>query len=106
MTISKFSFYEVVRILGEEPLTAPLAGHEGVVLGMTEDTEGNWSYAVTIEETTATWPFREDELETTGLFRKPEDFLQNALFPVSGEDAFGMNLLPVPPVMGRCHAGQ
>ena len=71
----QFDFYEVVQVRNsEETDKLPVVGQEGAILGMAEEEEGRWNYAVFIYSLSECWHFGERELETTGKWDKKETF--------------------------------
>jgi len=70
---AKFAFFEVVRIVTDEPEFLEIVGQEGTVLGMVEDEDGHWIYAVSINDGEAWTGLYEAHLETTGKHRKREE---------------------------------
>jgi hypothetical protein len=71
---SKFAFYEVVKVRDMVGLSEKIAGREGAILGMSSDENGKWSYAVFIEGLEVCHSCEEDALDSTGKFKKHEDF--------------------------------
>lgn len=71
-----FQYYEEVRIKNS-PRYPQLVGKVGVVLGMAQDEQGHWSYAVAIStthETWRTWSMLETQLQSTGKMMNHSDF--------------------------------
>jgi hypothetical protein len=73
MMASKYQFYEIVRV-SEQCVREQVAGLEGVILGMAQDEQGRWSYAVHLYELGESWHLFEDELEPTGRMSSREEF--------------------------------
>jgi Immunity protein 31 len=69
----KYQFYEVVRI-SKQVKHQHLVGLEGAVLGMSQNEQGQWGYAVTLYETGQCWDLSEEDLEPTGRMDKRETF--------------------------------
>ena len=71
---AKFTFYEIVRVIS---YTRP--GSEGAVLGMAQNDDGLWYYAIALyDDSNLVWNFREDELEPTGRHDRRESFYDEA----------------------------
>lgn len=78
---NKFDFYEVVKINTVENNLKKANGKDGVVMGMAQDENGEWNYAVRIYfgsfadlEDSDGWSIDEQYLQPTGKFMKREDF--------------------------------
>lgn len=71
---SKFEFYEVVRVIDDIDHSRPLVGQKGAILGMAQNEQEKWSYAVHLYELRECWSFDEDELESTGRMDVRESF--------------------------------
>lgn len=71
---SKYQFYEVVEIDSNKLLLKEINGFEAAILGMAQNQDGIWSYAVTILEKEETWHVVEGDLRSTGKMMKREDF--------------------------------
>lgn len=71
---AKFTFYEVVEVKPERPALNEIAGLTGAILGMVENDDGNWVYAVHILDTDESWDIREAELVSTGKVMNRSDF--------------------------------
>lgn len=89
-TKSKFDFYEVVKIITDDPKYAEVNGKEGAILGMAQNSDGIWGYAVEIFDEIDGWSFPEDALVTLGYKMKREDFytgetIRVEVDPVTGE---------------------
>lgn len=72
--ISKFRFYEKVRVSSADPSKAGINGELGAVLGMAQDDDGAWSYSVSIYSTGICWNCLENELVATGEYDRRETF--------------------------------
>lgn len=91
---AKFSFYEVVEINPERPDLKEIEGLRGVVLGMVENEQGNWVYAVHMLSTEESWDVLESELISVGEFMTREDFYDGGsakveVDPETGEARLG-----------------
>jgi hypothetical protein len=74
----------------ERPMLSEISGLSGAILGMAENDDGDWVYAVHILDTDESWDVRESELTATGGFMKREDFYEGdsvrvEVDPESGE---------------------
>ncbi|WP_297802234.1 Imm31 family immunity protein [Arenimonas sp. GDDSR-1] len=74
MAEPKFQFYEYVRVRADNPALAEIHGQRGAVLGRSEDDEGGYGYAVSIERDGICWSVEEADLEATGEFGTRADF--------------------------------
>lgn len=64
---NRFDFYEVVVFKDSAPLPEKLKRTQGVIMGMAEDANGNWEYAVQIaDDDNECWQLDEANLEATG----------------------------------------
>ncbi|TDK49534.1 Imm31 family immunity protein [Algoriphagus formosus] len=72
---SRFNFYEIVKVR-ETVFTIEngINGLKGAVLGMAEDEDGKWFYAVNIYDKGGGWDLTEECLESTGEFLSREEF--------------------------------
>ena len=70
----RFQFYEIVRVASSQPELAEIHGERGAILGMSEDDQGTFGYAVFIYRDEICWSLTEDELEETGEFSRREEF--------------------------------
>jgi hypothetical protein len=70
---NKFDFYEIVNINSENNELSKIHGKEGVVLGMAENDDGAWSYAVSINNGYC-WSIEEEYLVSTGKFSSRDQF--------------------------------
>ena len=71
---AKFKFYEVVEISSDRPALREVDGKRGAILGMAENDDGSWGYAVCIFDEEIGYDVSEEELLTTGEMMKREDF--------------------------------
>jgi hypothetical protein len=85
---AKFSFYEVVEVRPERPALNEIAGLTGAILGMVENDDGNWVYAVHILDTDESWDIRESELVSTGKVMSRSDFYDE-------NDSVGVEVDPI-----------
>jgi hypothetical protein len=60
----------------ERPVLSEISGLSGAILGMAENDDCDWIYAVHILDTDESWDVRESELTTTGNYMKREDFYE------------------------------
>lgn len=88
---AKYSFYEVVNIKPERPSLSKIEGLSGTILGMAQNENGGWIYAVHIFDTDDSWDIREAEIVTTGKFMKREDFYsgESLIIDVDGKSGEG-----------------
>ncbi len=70
---AKYQFYEVVRIC-EHCQFKEIAGLRGAVLGIAQNSQGEWGYAVSIDKLDETWDLPESDLEPTGIMRTREEY--------------------------------
>ncbi len=69
---NKFTFYEVVVINSQEKKHKKINAKEGVIMGMAQNDDGEWGYAVNVQDDG--WDINEKYLESTGKVLKREDF--------------------------------
>ena len=69
-----YKFYEVVKIVSGRPNLAEINGEEAAILGMAENDDGQWCYAVHILGSEEGWDIMESELQPTGCMMSREDF--------------------------------
>lgn len=86
---NKFKFYEVVEVrpkngyLNLDGLTTKdfnfqsLIGIRGSILGMVQDDRGEWLYDIRFPSKNNRYTIRENDLISTGIFKKREDFYVN-----------------------------
>jgi hypothetical protein len=86
---SPFEFYEVVKLRNASSIPSELVGREGVILGMSSDENGKWYYSVDIEGVEGNRTCGEDDLESTGEFRRREDFYSGETLKVSVDPETG-----------------
>ena len=72
----KFEFYEIVTVASTENVYAKINGMEGVVIGMAQDDDGHWVYAVDVGDDG--WAIEEEHLIATGKFSSHESFYDEA----------------------------
>jgi hypothetical protein len=72
---SQFEFYEIVKVK-ETAFTIKngLNRLKGAILGMAEDENGNWGYAIHIYNLEEVWDLPQECLESTGEFTSREEF--------------------------------
>jgi Immunity protein 31 len=73
--VTKFQFYEIVRVIAQSPrIRQSLTHKEGIILGMSDpDISDKRDYAVHINEYMETFGFSEDQLESCGRIGKRQD---------------------------------
>jgi hypothetical protein len=74
MSKPKFQFYEVVRVVSNQPELVEIQGETGAILGLSEHGEPEYEYGVFIERDGFLWSVAESDLETTGVFLQRSDF--------------------------------
>jgi hypothetical protein len=70
----KFMFYEIVRISRPSPGLRQNADLEGAILGMSQDDQGRWYFAVHVYELNEVQTYPETALEPTGRMDRRESF--------------------------------
>ena len=90
----KFDFFEIVRctrdLVDDDPEGCDICGLTGAVLGMAENDDVTWGYAVHIYEKGFVYSLPEDALESTGRADRRENFYSGesvrvAVDPNTGE---------------------
>ena len=67
-------YFEVVRINDSSSLPAELIGREGVILGRAQDSQGEWSYAVSVaRDQGMCWQIESKGIDATGRRMLRED---------------------------------
>jgi len=79
---AKFKFYEIVQIVPEYK-NPKIAGKEGAILGMGQDSQGDWFYTVHLYTFKRTWSVKEDALKPTGRTDQRETFYDGTVVKVS-----------------------
>lgn len=86
MSSNKFEYYEIVKInpkSGVLDLSSldtrkfdyqVLVGRIGVIMAMAECDNGAWLYEVSLDEANDAYTIREDDLQSTGQYKKRSDF--------------------------------
>ncbi len=69
-----YKFYEVVMIVSNKPSLAEINGEEAAIMGMAENDDGQWCYAVNILNSDDGWDVMESDLQSTGRMMSREDF--------------------------------
>ena len=69
-----YKFYEVVKIVSNRPALSEINGLEAAVLGMAENDDGNWCYAVHLLDSGEGWDVMENELVSTDRIMSRADF--------------------------------
>ncbi|WP_010304091.1 Imm31 family immunity protein [Candidatus Odyssella thessalonicensis] len=82
MLRSRFDFYEVVRVRSNLPEYVRIDNLLGTVLGMSQDSEGRWAYALEIEDSDEAWMVWEECLISCNEFKNREDFYSNSSLKV------------------------
>lgn len=75
----RFDFHEIVLV----NYTELPPSSRGCVLGLSEDEEGVYGYAVWVYAEEEVWMFEEEDIQSTGEFAKREDFYDGATLHVS-----------------------
>src|SRR4051794_21777343 len=78
----RFQFYEIVKTKLDPALPKEVIGLEGAILGMAEETDGIWGYAVHIYALDALYDIREPFLEPTGRSSSREEFYDGSVLKV------------------------
>jgi hypothetical protein len=84
---SPFKFFEIVLL--NKTQDTRIFGLEGVVLGMAQGEDGQWSYAVHIYQNRTTYSCMADEMEATGRFDKYENFYDGSSIHVKVDPKTG-----------------
>lgn len=63
---NKFDFYEIVKVVSPEIIYSEIYGLEGVIMGMSQNDDGSWGYAVSVNE--IAWDVNEEYLVKTGKY--------------------------------------
>lgn len=69
---NKYDFYDEVIINSSDSKYKEINGLKGNIMGMDKNSDGTWSYAVSING--VSWSINESELTPTGKKAKREDF--------------------------------
>jgi len=77
-----YKFYEVVTIASNKPSLKEINGQEAAVMGMAENDNGQWCYAVNILDSDDGWDVMESDLQPTGRMMSREDFYDGELVKV------------------------
>ncbi|MCS4433148.1 Imm31 family immunity protein [Aquiflexum gelatinilyticum] len=87
---SRFNFYEIVKVK-ETIFTSNhgISGLKGAVLGMAEDENHKWGYAVHIYNLDEVWDLPEECLESTGEFTSREEFYDGSYIHVKVNSNIG-----------------
>ena len=85
-----YKFYEVVKVVSSKPSLAEINGQEAAILGMAENDDSQWCYAIHILDSDEGWDVMENELAPTGRMMSREDFYDGdsvtvEVDPVTGE---------------------
>lgn len=90
-------FYEVVKLRGSAGIPHELVGREAVILGMSPDENGKWYYSVDIDGVENNRMCEEDDLESTGKFKRHEDYHSGESVKVSVDPETGEGtIIPSP----------
>lgn len=80
----KFSFYENVLIGEDDTIPPEIRGKEGVIMGMTNGSNQNYFYSVSIGEASSeSWILEEKHLTSLLFFSEREDFYDGTTIRVS-----------------------
>ncbi len=71
---AKFQFYEVVKVVSDKPQLSEIWDLTGVIMGISENEEGYFGYAVSIFHVVESWFVMEEDLVSTGQYMRDEDF--------------------------------
>lgn len=74
----KFQFYGKVRVASNNPELAEIGGEIGAILGIAENDDGSFGYAVFIYRDEICLNIAEDDLEATGEFDRRETFYDDS----------------------------
>ncbi len=74
MSKPKFQFYEVVRVISNNPELAEIQGETGAILGLSEHGDPEYEYGVFIDRDGLLWSVAEHDLESTGIIKQRADF--------------------------------
>ena len=78
MSMPKFKFYEVVRVLPICLELAEIHGETGAILGLSEHGDPEYEYGVFIESDGHLWSVPESSLESTGVMQQRADFYDDS----------------------------
>lgn len=71
---NRYCFYEVVLVEADAPVREDLKGSAGIIVGMSEDDNGCWEYAVQLpKHDNECWQIAEGFLKATGKRVNRED---------------------------------
>jgi len=70
-----FNFYEIVKIISNDETYPEIIGKKGVILGMSQNDDNTWGYAIFIDD--ITWSVDEKNLKSTGKFSSRDQFYNN-----------------------------
>lgn len=79
MSKPKFQFYEVVRVISDDPELAEIHGETGAILGLSEHGDPEYEYGVFIDRDEVVWSVSESALEATGIVKQRADFYDDNL---------------------------
>ena len=95
--MTKFTFFERVRIRTSDPAKTHLNGELGTVLGIAETEPGaEGYYAVSLDARRQNWCFRESELRSTGEFANPEEYYDGSTVRVRVDERGRGTVVPRP----------
>lgn len=83
MPVSRFDWYERVRVITCDPAKSAIDGQIGAVCGKAQGDDGRWSYGVYVYNERMVWSCWEDELDSTGEFDRRESFFSGMSIRVS-----------------------
>lgn len=73
---NRFNFYEIVKVVSTRRSLTEINGREGVVLGMAQNDDGSWGYAISVDD--VGWSIHEDNLVFTGKFSTRDQFYSDS----------------------------
>ena len=90
---AKYKFYEVVKVVSSNPDLAEINNQEAAIMGMVENNNSKWSYAVHILETEDGWDVDEEELQSTGRMMCESDFYDGESVTVVVDSKTGTGMI-------------
>ena len=87
--MNKFDFFEIVKVNSKYTRDTGIVGLEGTVLGMAENDDGVWGYAVHLDKFNRLWDFMEWQLEPTGRKDDPKKFYDGTSIKVKVDPKTG-----------------
>jgi hypothetical protein len=86
---NKFEFFEVVKVNSEYKRDTRVVGLEGTVLGMAQNEQGLWGYAVFLDKFDEAWDFMENHIDSTGRKDEPSKFYDGTSIKVKVDPKTG-----------------